>query len=140
MCSVASFPWVQRSGCSTGASLFEKSKLIEAAANNEIVLKYWSPFPAHLEPVNPSFSMIAGAVAGKSEKEAPLLLDKRVAIENFHTLLETGKIALKEDISLVFEGCDTGNYFPLVFTAVSSDGKKRKIRAFFTNGSDPMVQ
>jgi hypothetical protein len=75
----------------------------------------------------------------KQSSNETVLADKRVLIEEFAALQEQGKISLSGDIVLVAEGCDTGDYLPLVCAAFTRDGKNRVIRPFLINGSEDMV-
>ncbi|MBF8263530.1 MAG: hypothetical protein HW387_1195 [Parachlamydiales bacterium] len=66
--------------------------------------------------------------------------DKVALIETLLKLREAGNVSFSEDIVVVAEGCDDGNYLPLIITALTLDGTPREIRLFLTNGNDAMIQ
>lgn len=98
---------------------------------------------AHTEDFTPSVGMFVWAYKGNTEDaqsvNTEVLTDKKVLIEGLSELYAKGKISLSEDITLIAEGCDSGDYLPLLFAALTRDGKQRVIRPFLINGSDAMV-
>jgi hypothetical protein len=125
--------------------LHKQLEKIQAAAKSVHVPSDWQPKPAHLKVFTPSVSMLVWAHSGNTVRNAPqfsnktILDDKKVLIEEFAVLQERGDISLSDDIVLVAEGCDTGDYLPLMCAALTRDGKNRVIRHFLINGSQSMI-
>ncbi|MBF8263813.1 MAG: hypothetical protein HW387_1478 [Parachlamydiales bacterium] len=123
--------------------LTQLENILNATKNIEAPLN-WKPERAHFKHFTPSVSMLIWANVGNNiakitSRQDCILSDKKKLIEKFSVLHEKGIISLSNDISLVAEGCDNGNYLPLLSAALTRDGKNRVIRPFLINGSDVMI-
>lgn len=125
--------------------LDEQRRRLEAVANEVIAPSQWEPKKAHNKKFVPSMNMLLWAYAGnESRRTKPnqrVLKDKETLIREIPLLLEKKEIFLSDDITLLCEGCDTGDYLPFLFAAFTQDGRRQRIiRTFLTNGSDEMVK
>jgi len=121
-----------------------KSVILRDAIQKVKIDDTWEPLSAHrsLQEVDITASMVIWGTEAERRlrtKDGPLLEDKRVLLGRLFNLIQKGSVKLSDDITVSCEGCDTGNYFPLVFSVLTMDEKKRTIRPFFINGSKGMV-
>ncbi|MBF8264130.1 MAG: hypothetical protein HW387_1795 [Parachlamydiales bacterium] len=130
---------------STGSLLLPQAKRIESLMKDAPLPLDWKYMPAHIGTHFPSVSMTIWKLDGESRllhppKDSEVFSDKEALIEKLPKMQEAEAVSLSDDIVVVAEGCDDGNYLPLIVTALTLDSTPRTIRLFLTNGSAGMVQ